>query len=130
MLNFKRCLETDGQSDLGPSIETAAIGPRALSEIENINTVKALANSKSAKVRKYFEQTSKIMLSRKDFITGIAATNPYAAAAWTGVCFILSICELNFLCRLSIAILLKNTLLNWYSCFWGPVKRTTQQLRI
>ena len=43
----------------------------------------------SGKSRQYFEDTVKLTISAKDAIAAIAALNPFAAAAWTALSFIL-----------------------------------------
>ena len=117
VLKFEQCLAIDGRSGLGPALQSTEIEKRALSKINEVNTAKGLMSGKSAKVRKYFEQTVKVILSSQDYISAAVAANPYAATAWTGVCFILPVRAFCFVFVSDVRRFIGRVLLNCDSCF-------------
>lgn len=88
-----------------------------MSKINDVNIAKELMSGKPAKVRKYFEQTIKIMLSGKDFVSAAVAFNPYAATAWTGVCFILPVGTLVSFAHQVYAAIANMAVLSFDSCY-------------
>ena len=66
------------------------LAQKAFLKIKETNDSKQV-DRRSAKARRHFEQTIKILVASKDFISAATAVNPYAATVWTGVCFILPV---------------------------------------
>ena len=83
--------EADGVQNSGSS--TKDIVQNAFAKINDLS--EEAISGKSDKVRKYFEQTIKLVISTKDFISAAVVANPYAATAWTGVCLVLLVSGLN-----------------------------------
>ena len=85
---FTYCLGID--TKIGDKSIIEDLAQKAFSKIKETNGSKQ-ADGRSAKVRRHFEQTIKILVASKDFISAATAANPYAATVWTGVCFILPV---------------------------------------
>jgi hypothetical protein len=64
---------------------------KALEEINEARNSKDKLDGTSVTIRKYFEQTIKIVIASKDFISSAVSANPYAALAWTGVSLLLPV---------------------------------------
>lgn len=92
---FKYCMGFDNEADSVQNSEsiTKEIAQNAFVKINDLS--KEAISGKSDKVRKYFEQTIKLVISTKDFISAAVVANPYAATAWTGVCLVLPVSGLN-----------------------------------
>lgn len=91
--HFTRCLGIErvvgGIQSTEP--KTQHLERKALLKITEASDSKETLNGRTAKVRKSLEQVIKLMIASKDFISEVVALNPYAAMAWTGVCFALPV---------------------------------------
>lgn len=92
---FKYCMGAVNEADNVQNYESATkeIVQNAFAKINDLS--KETISGKSDKIRKYFEQTIKLVISTKDFISAAVVANPYAATAWTGVCLVLPVSGLN-----------------------------------
>ncbi|MCJ1247609.1 hypothetical protein MMC30_004824 [Trapelia coarctata] len=70
-----------------PDIE--GVAHKALGEIQQARDLEEKLRGTSATIRKYFEQTVKVVIASNDFISKAVSANPYAALAWTGVSLLL-----------------------------------------
>lgn len=90
---FKYCIGVGSEADglQNPESSTKDMVQNGLSKIDEVIISKEALNGKSDKIRKYFEQTIKLVISAKDFISAAVAANPSAAMAWTGICLVLPV---------------------------------------
>ncbi|MCJ1384636.1 hypothetical protein MMC17_007754, partial [Xylographa soralifera] len=89
---FNHCLgisttDIDNKSLVLPS--TDRVVQKAFDELKEAGSSNEELKKTSAKIRKYFEQTIKIVIASKDYISSAVSANPYAALAWTGVSLLL-----------------------------------------
>ena len=94
MQGFSQCLgvvknETGMESFVDRNIKDVA--QKALERLQQKNELKESLKGTSAIIRKYFDQTVKIIIASKDFISLATSANPYAALAWTGVSLLLPV---------------------------------------
>jgi len=92
--NFSDCLgiSTTGTMDgelVYPDIE--GLAHKALGDIKQAKDLKEKLSGTSATIRKYFEQTVKVVIASNEFISKAVLANPYAALAWTGVSLLLPV---------------------------------------
>ncbi|MCJ1432221.1 hypothetical protein MMC27_001577 [Xylographa pallens] len=89
---FNYCLglnstDIDNKILVFPSIDRVV--QKAFEELKEAGGSDEKLNRTSATIRKYFEQTIKIIIASKDYISSAVSANPYAALAWTGVSVLL-----------------------------------------
>ena len=95
--SFEFCLGINGEDNKKGIVQTMAnhLAHEGFLKIKTFNESKEALHGRTANVRKSFEQILKIITAGKDAISAVAAVNPYAAAAWTGVCFVLPVGNLT-----------------------------------
>ena len=91
---FNYCLglttrDTDHKIPVLPSID--GVVEKAIKELNETGGSNEKLKKTSATIRKYFEQTIKIVIASKDYISSAVSANPYAALAWTGVSLLLPV---------------------------------------
>ena len=94
---FRGCLGLTGTDD-GDINDTELddITKRAFRELEKSEEVNGDKLSRTkASIRKYFEQTVKVVSASNALISAAISSNPYAALAWTGVSLLLPVSRLN-----------------------------------
>ena len=94
---FNECLlglEVEAEGKHIPKPAAGDVVQDALSKIKELNASKEALSGKSDKIRRFFEQTIKLVISAKDFISAAVAFNPYAATAWTGICLVFPVSDL------------------------------------
>ncbi|MCJ1315728.1 hypothetical protein MMC15_001048 [Xylographa vitiligo] len=89
---FNYCLgltttDTDHKIPVLPSID--GVVEKAFKELNETGGSNEKLNKTSTTIRKYFEQTIKIVIASKDYISSAVSANPYAALAWAGVSLLL-----------------------------------------
>ena len=98
VLRFQRCLAamTNQAEDvaMGPEFADRTV-EEALSRLREAQVERNLHRT-SAKVRKYFEGSVKLVIASKDLISGAVAANPYAAMAWSGISIMLPVSSARF----------------------------------
>ena len=98
---FQKCFHFEDKSipvDAGFSKACMEhLASKAAERIQEADRSREVLKTKSAKVRKFFEQVIKSMISANDLISAAAAAHPYAAAAWMGISFILPVSILYFI---------------------------------
>ena len=81
------CVSGIGLLDDG--VDTEMLARQALQAIDQVTRQRC--HSTSSLVRRYYEQGVKVALASREFINPLIATNPYAAAAWTGMSLLLPV---------------------------------------